>query len=60
MNGYYIDMSGWVKNGWLTLRDKNNMAIGEAHANNYEARYNLNERLKELNNQPTNQPTNEL
>jgi len=55
MNGYYIDRSSWVKNGWLTLRDKDHKVIGEAHANSYEARLALNERLKELNKEPTSE-----
>lgn len=49
MNGYYIDTSTWVSDGWLILRDKDNKQIGSAHANSYELRMKLGERLKELN-----------
>ena len=49
MNGYYIDKSSWVSDGWLILRDKNHVQIGSAHANNYDLRMKLGERLKKLN-----------
>jgi len=49
MNGYYIDKSSWVSDGWLILRDKNHKQIGSAHANSYDLRMKLGERLKKLN-----------
>ena len=49
MNGYYIDTSSWVNDGWLILRDKDHKQIGSAHANNYDLRVKFYERLKELN-----------
>jgi len=49
MNGYYIDTSTSVSDGWLILRDKNHKQIGSAHANNYDLRGKLYERLKKLN-----------
>jgi hypothetical protein len=49
MNGYYIDTSSWVNDGWLILRDKDHKQIGSAHANSYDLRMKLGERLKKLN-----------
>ena len=49
MNGYYLDTSSVVSDGWLILRDKDHKQIGSAHANSYELRVKLYERLKELN-----------
>jgi hypothetical protein len=49
MNGYYIDTSSCVNDGWLILRDKDHKQIGSAHANNYDLRMKLGERLKKLN-----------
>jgi hypothetical protein len=49
MKGYYIDTSSCVNDGWLILRDKDHKQIGSAHANNYDLRTKLYERLKKLN-----------
>ena len=60
MRGYYIDTTTVVSDGWLILRDKDHKQIGSAHANSYELRMKLYERLKELNTTNTIHDTTDM